>query len=557
MKRTIINSISVACMAMLLMNAGLFTSCTDLSEEVYSEIVSDDFTPSESDNLSFVVSGYTPFRLLFAGNSRWFDLQEETGNCLITGTRAGGGWDDGGRYKRHHFHDWTSEQPQFNTVWDKIYEGVSKCNQLIYQFESGAINVSSGKENILAELRALRAIYYYTLLDLFGNVPLVTDFNDLNLPTTTDRRTIFEFVEKEMLECIPNLLERDGLKNYARITQTVARGILMRIYLNAKVYIGQERYDDCIAQCNEIIGTGLFELQGYLAPFHYNNESSKENIFVIQCDDRYATGAQQFLKFFHNLATKVYQMTPSAWNGTYLSPQFLYSYQAGDKRKGWTWLQGEQKDPNGNTVFSYINDINDIYFAKEFAGYRPGKYTPRPGLAAGYTSNDVVVIRYAEVLYAKAECLLRKGGAGNETEAARLVSSVRSRAFDTEETATVDAEFLKGGSRYPWGIYVRERQGTDTQYVEEVYEPGDPLPDTITERQTGDDIELGGMLDEWLWEFAAEAQNRMHLIRFGAYTTKKWFNHRPNETMGTNITLFAIPQQKLNQNTNLSQNPGY
>lgn len=532
-------------------------SCTDLSEEVYSEITSENFKPTEKDLLSLTISGYTPFRLLFAGNSRWFDLQEETGNCMITATRSTGGWDDAGRYKRHHFHDWTSEQPQFLSTWDKAYEGISKCNQVMYQLESGEIPIESGTKETIAELRAVRAVYYYILMDLFGNVPLVVSFTDTGLPETTSRKDIFAFVEKELLECLPLLKEEKSLEYYGRVTQSVAHAILMRLYLNATVYIGQERYDDCIKQCN-ILMEKSFALEGYLDPFIPDNENSKENIFIIQCDEQYATGAAQFLKFFHNLSNQVYQMTPSAWNGSFVSPQFLYSYRKGDKRKDWTWLHGEQKDPTGKVIFSYYNDVNDMYYAKSFSGYRPGKYLPRIGLSAGYTDNDWVVIRYAEVLYSKAECLLRKGGAANEDEAARLVSMVRKRAFDKEEDATITADFLKASSNYPWGIYVRERQGVDdNDYVEEVYNAGDPLPATITERQTSDDIQFGGMLDEWLWEFAAEGQNRMHLIRFGAFTTKKWFNHRPNEKMGDKITLFAIPQKAIDKNNKLKQNPGY
>lgn len=532
-------------------------SCTNLDEDVYSELTSENFDPTENDLLALTISGYTPLRLLFAGNNRWLDLQEETGNCLITATRSTGGWDDGGMYKRNHFHDWTSELPQLKSTWDKVYEGISKCNQILYQIDSGFVPVASGKENTEAELKSLRAIYYYVLLDLFGNVPLVTSFSDISLPETTPRKKIFEFVEKELTESLPYLNSVDGTSSYARVTQSVARAILVRIYLNAKVYTGEERYDDCIEQCDELMKKSYL-LEGYLDPFKYNNENSKENIFVVQCDDKFATGSAQFLKFFHNLSSKVYQMTPQAWNGSFLSPQFYYSYRQGDLRKEWTWLQGEQKDPNGNVIFTYYNDVNDMYYAKPFSGYRPGKYLPRLGLAAGAMSNDWVVIRYAEVLYSKAECLLRKGGAGNEAEAARLVSLVRERSFKTKTEATITADFLKAPSNYPWGIYVREKQGVDANdYVEEVYTPGDPLPATITERQNSNDIQFGGMLDEWLWEFAMEGQNRMHLIRFGAFTTKKWFNHRPNDKMGENITLFAIPQHALDKNSLLKKNPGY
>lgn len=530
--------------------------CTNLDEEAFSELTPESFSPSEDDLLSFIISGYTPFRLMFAGNSRWFDLQEEPGNCIVTATRAGGGWDDAGRYKRNHFHTWTSEQPQFTTAWDKAYEGIAKCNLALYQIETGLILISdpAQKEALNSELKCLRAIYFYTLLDLFGNVPITTRYDDVELPVTTKRKDVFAFIEKEFLDNMSNLHPDNDMKYYGRITQPVARAILMRMYLNAKVYIGEEKFDQCITQCDEIMKHDYKLADNYLDPFIPTNENCKENIFIVQCDDQYAQGFAQFMKFFHALAAKVYQMTPQSWNGSFVSPQFLYSYRAGDLRKKMTWLQGEQKAPNGEVVFSYYNDIEDIYYAKEFAGYRPGKYLPKAGLSAGSLSNDWVVIRLAEVYYAKAECLLRKGGAANEEEAAKLVSKVRQRSFETPQQATITADFLKGSSTYPWGLYQRERK---EGYVEEIYVPGDPLPSTIVDRQNSNDIELGGMFDEWLWEFASEGQNRIHLIRYGAYTTKKWFNHTPNAALGQNATLFAIPHSAISKNNKLDQNTGY
>lgn len=539
-----------------LITSGLlvFKACVDLEEEVFSEILTEKFTPNEKDILAITISAYTPLRTVFAANNRWYDLQEETGNCIVTATRSTGGWDDGGIYKRNHFHDWNSELPFLNYTWVTCYSGIAKCNQILYQIESGELSLNEqNKTNAISELKSLRVVYYYVLLDLFGNIPLVTDFKDLSLPKTTKRTEIFNFIEKELLDNLKNLHPNNSMDYYARITQPVARAILMRIYLNSKVYTGKERYQNCIDQCNEILKIG-YQFEDYLDPFKPDNEKSKENIFVVLCDDKYATGAVQFLKSFHAGASKVYEMSPQAWNGSFVSPQFLYSYQEGDMRKQWTWLQGVQRNPKGDSIFTYYNDINDIYYAKVFSGYRAGKYLPKIGLSSGNLSNDWVIVRLAEVYYAKAECLLRLGGAANEKEAAELVSEVRKRSFTSEKTATIDANFLKGVSNYPWGIYQRDRQ---EEYVEEIYKPGDPLPETITERQIGDDIQFGGMMDEWLWEFAAEGHNRMVLIRFGAFTTKKWFNHRPNTEMGEKIIIFPIPQTERNKNNGLDQNPGY
>jgi hypothetical protein len=75
-----------------------------------------------------------------------------------------------------------------------------------------------------------------------------------------------------------------------------------------------------------------------------------------------------------------------------------------------------------------------------------------------------------------------------------------------------------------------------------------------TERQGGDDVKFGRFFDELGWEFAAEAHRRQDMIRFGVHQTKKWFNHSPQPQQRT---LFPIPQNELDKNTNLKQNPGY
>ena len=140
----------------------------------------------------------------------------------------------------------------------------------------------------------------------------------------------------------------------------------------------------------------------------------------------------------------------------------------------------------------------------------------------------------------KAEALLRKGDAG---AAAVLVSQVRARNFKgaASAKATVTGADLLKGSVYNYGWY-------DEDGVVKTMKGGTPVTNG------GADIKYGRFLDELRWEFAAEAKDRQMLIRFGVFTTKTWFNHVPN---GAYRTVFAIPQQRLNTNSKLKQNPGY
>jgi hypothetical protein len=165
-------------------------------------------------------------------------------------------------------------------------------------------------------------------------------------------------------------------------------------------------------------------------------------------------------------------------------------------------------------------------------GYRIGKYEYNYNTSNGSWGNDFAFLRYAEVLMSKAEALLRQGK--DEDVAAQLVSQIRARVFDDAAQATVTAADLKADTRIEYGTYDWENN---------IEEAGDKTP-----------VVLGGLYDEWGFEFACEAQRRTQMIRFGTYTTKNWFNHTP---AGNHVIIFPIPLEELQTNGNLKQNPGY
>ncbi len=107
-----------------------------------------------------------------------YDLQEVTTDEMVVPTR-GSDWDDGGNWRRLHLHSWTYEIGYVDGAWNFCYSGVNTANRLIYQFTS---LVSSGQvsqeaaDAYIAELQAVRGFFYWQLIDLYGNVPLVTDF---------------------------------------------------------------------------------------------------------------------------------------------------------------------------------------------------------------------------------------------------------------------------------------------------------------------------------------------------------------------------------------------
>jgi len=508
------------------------SACTKLDPETFSEIVEENITYKESDTSAIIAQAYSPLRPVMADWMGLFDLQEESADEIITPARPNG-WYDGGTYQRMHRHTWTSLQEQPSALWGRVYLGVVNANRAISLIESGELPVGAAKASLLAELKALRTYYYYILCDNFGNVPLITDYKDLSVPKQSKRQEVYDFMVKELNDNMAQLRESAGTGMYGRFNKWAAKTLLAKIYLNAQVYTGTAAFPQCLQQCNDIIqaagAVGYMLEPQYRDNFKTNNETSRELIFTIPYDDVNALGFIIHMKTLDPLSQQVFRMEAQPWGGNCAVPQFIDTYDAADTRLKDTWLQGPQKTPAGVEVIDYVKFVEGIEKSKSNEGYRIGKYEIKVG-AKGSLSNDFPVFRYADVLMMKAECLLR---AGQTAEAAALVTQVRQRAFasTTPAKATVTVADLQKGSSYQYGYWNNGQ---------------------ITELQGGADVTYGRFLDELGWEFAAEGHRRQDLIRFGIFTTKKWFQHRPN---GDNRKLFFIPQEEMNKNPNLIQNP--
>jgi hypothetical protein len=228
-------------------------------------------------------------------------------------------------------------------------------------------------------------------------------------------------------------------------------------------------------------------------------------------------------------------MAAQPWGGNCAVPQFIDTYDPDDTRMKDTWLQGPQYSAStGELILTYVKKVPSIDNTDFFDGYRIGKYEIKVG-ARGGLSVDYPVFRLSGIMMMKAESLLRTGKAD---EAAVIVTEVRKRAFATTNPAKaiVTGAQLQMGSSYKYGW-----QNPDG---------------TISDLQGGADIPYGRFLDELGWEFAAEGQRRQQLIRFGVYSRKIWFNHRPKND-GKPRTLFPIPQVEIDKNPNLQQNADY
>ncbi|QCR22280.1 RagB/SusD family nutrient uptake outer membrane protein [Pontibacter sp. SGAir0037] len=513
--------------------ASFISSCTDIEEEVFSEVLSTSFQPTERDIPVIIAPVYASFRSLMMGWQGYLDLQEESADAIITPARPNG-WYDGGTYLRMHQHVWTPLQWQPTNVWNSAYTSITSANRVLSQIEEGTLAIQSGKESLVAELKAARALAYYLLLDNHGRVPIVTNYKDTSLPKQSTRQELYDFVVKELTDAMP-LLSDDPANTYGQLNKWGVKVLLAKIYLNAGVYTGTPQWEKCIQECNDIISSNKYMLDAnYADVFSWTNHNSKEIIFAVPYDEIYGTQNQVHMKTLDPLSRFVYNMQAGPWGGNCAVPQFIDTYDPLDSRLTDTWIQGPQYHATtGAEVINYTKHVPSMAATQSNHGYRIGKYKIKPN-ATGALDNDYPMFRYADVLMMKAESLLRTGKAG---EAAELVTQVRQRAFKTNPAkAVVTGAELMEGSRYNYGYQAEDG--------------------SITEQQGGADIQYGRFLDELGWEFAAEAHRRQDIIRFGVFRTKKWFNHRPHNE-AQHKTLFPIPDAEINKNPNLTQNTSY
>lgn len=520
------------------------SSCTKLKDRNYTEINASQYTPSSADLGSLVGPAYSGWRnVLFSTNGLYW-VQELSGDEIVIPARPYG-WVDGGKWRELHEHKWTADHVSMQEMWSAAYSAITNCNRVIYQIETGLIPVDASlKESVLAELKVLRASYYYTLCDEFGNVPIVTKFDvpEGFLPEQNTRKQVYDFIVSEITAAIPNLGEENNNTTYGRFNNKwSAYALLARMYLNAQVYAGTAEWDKCLEACNAIINSGKYQLEGKQRDvFKTVNEGSKEIVYAIPFDETYTGGFYLSLYTMCPQNQQTYNSQNGGWGGVCAIPQFIDSYDPQDDRLTGGWIQGQQYSSSGQPLecaygtvvgqpLKVLNEVPGVDSSQEIHGFRLAKYEFRQGMRTSL-SNDVPLFRYTDVLMMKAECLLRKGDANG---AAAIVTEVRARSFAANPAkATVTAAQLTGPSVYDYGL--RNTHATT--------------------HEGGGGFQYGGFLDELGWEFAMEGRRRTDLIRFGAYSTKSWLSHSPSDPKRI---LMPIPQQELNKNPKLKQNDGY
>ena len=488
------------------------------------------------------VGGYVDSQGLQGTGRGIYDLNTFTTDETIMPTR-GGDWYDGGFWQGLYLHRWGVNNEAIYATWEYLYRTVILCNGSLERIQDFA--EKHPEENVadcVAEVRALRAMFYYYIMDLFGSVPLIEKSDPAVEDIVQEKRSkVFNFIVKELTES-SSILSKERSNQpgvyYGRMTQPVVWFLLAKLALNAEVYTdddwtdgsrpdGKSIFFEVEGQrlnawqtvnyyCEKITAAGYTLEKDYTANFAVFNESSEENIFVIPMSKTLYTN--QFIYLFrsrHYNHAKAYGL--SGENGSSATKEVLetfgYDTPQVDARFDYCYFAGPVKDLEGNQIllddgvtplvyepWNVALDVSGKPYEKT-AGARMKKYeVDKTGLKDGkLLDNDIVLFRYADVLLMQSEAKVRNGENGDAE-----LNLVRSRVGMVPRTATLE-----------------------------------------------------NLLDERMMELAWEGWRRQDMIRFGVFTRS--YSCRPQLPGEENgyTTVFPIPEKVIDMNPQLHQHKGY
>jgi hypothetical protein len=450
----------------------IINSCTDLQEQILDETTGGSLvTPENLDNL--VAPAWGTLRQLYGRDFVWGLQTIPSDECMFP-TR-GNDWDDGGVWRALHLHTWTPKHARIKGTWDDLMTGIARANysmQLIRGFEE-----TDAIKEYMTELRLLRAIYNYYIIDLYGQLP-IRDYAEIDYsikPTVLTRSEAFDYIVQEINEIMPELKGKYDVP-YGRMNKDIATMLLAKLYLNKEVYTGTPDWDNCISNCETLINSGRYALMSnYWDIFSVNNDqffnNSSEAIFNVIYNDNEDLGYDANTLF--HLNSLHYQQTfgyYSPYNGSVMPPDFVLRFDtANDPRfqsdlvpnlgTNRGILLGLQKQPNGDTIIDATTGLQVSYtldcpiYAGRLQGARVLKYEPKvPTDEVNRIAYDFVVWRIADVYLMLSEAKIRKGQSGDEE-----LNAVRNiRGLSSISGATLDDILNERGFELYWEGHRRQ-----------------------------------------------------------------------------------------------------
>ena len=558
-------------------------SCTDLSENLYNQVDSNNYYNTEMDVIRAV---FRPFEHAYWSVQPRHVLQELTADQVAT-WKKDDWWEDGGKWSRLHYHNWTIEEEYFKTEWEACFQGIMQCNYImddLTTLDCESLGMTQEKFDALAsQCRTLRAWFYLRLLDEFRNVPLAVSSDvTKNTDTNVSPQTLFDFIETELLECIDLLPVKTGADgnglDQGQWTKAAAAALLVRLYLNAEVYVGTPRYDDCAYYAKAIINReyGSYDIEAtWDKVFDWDNENSKEILFGFP-------SSKGFIHYVY--AGDTFWWTVPARQVSYYFDDVKAMSVNGDHNCKYRLAPSLAPDgkPYTTTLGRPVAKMKEYPEDYRLKMYRNLGNSTREGMMLygylEYTENGVTKkVSSPEGGY---DLYLRDAVAQfkdtpPEEAPSSLVSDmlhgdhnsgwgyVKYPFYTDEDEGQLEADWveirlpeiyyslaeceLRSGNVSEAGKllnYVRKRNYPTEVVDQYLYQPEGPV--VLDEQE---------LLDEWGREFLAEGRRRTDLIRFGVFGGGDWWDKEADADAHTEI--FPLHRDVLNANPKLQQNEGY
>ena len=522
---------------------GITASCTDLDVDVKSKYTEDPNDPVAIEGKMSDV--YYSFRQALGNN---YNRVQTFSSDEATGVSFGTDYFDKGENIHPSIHNFMSGDDPAN-YWTDLASGITKCNKIIEEFKE--------TPKVAAPARLMRAFYHFILMDSYGDVPVLDHLPaDNEAVVRSPRKEVAEFIEKEVKECLPDLSDKNDASTYGKPNKWMAEALLVKLYINWGVYTcgdvtkydvattKNSKLDECVKYCDDIIGSGLFNLNDpYRKKFMFDNGPQiKDFIYAMPYDKVSAQGLlygryRAFRRIDDGDTQGYYggKMGKSCAGICAMNPEFadLFCLEGDDRNdavlKGKVFIHdaitGEETDK------PYIYKGTQLELTKTITlqegglatlncgatpdgwrqGYRSIKFYPNPNEYSAYNryqSNDVPIFRFADIILTKAEAIKRGATATNGDTPQSLFNQIRS--------------------------YVHA-----------------PLLDH--------DPSLQEILDERGREFFDENWRRNDMIRFGTFESEYGFHKHsnPDARFDKPCRILPVPDDILKENTNWEQNPGY
>ena len=438
---------------------------------------------------------------------------------------------------------WDANDAWVSDMYYRIYYNIALCNEFLRNANAASF---TGEDEVKmkeykAEVRFMRALFYYHALDLYRNIPMVTENDPVGsfIPPRYTPQQTFDYIESELKDCVNDLLPASTCP-YGQASQGAAYTLLAKLYLNSEVYTGVAKYAECKEACEQVMNMGYSLESDYSKLFNADNDKrTNEIIFALPVSATHTVswGSSTYM-VCGQLSMSNANQTPgdfgatSGWSEFRLRPEFVDKFEESD-----IYSQGEDAKGDVRAKFFTNGQSKDVTsMTDETAGYLSEKWSNKKddGTDASNTANDGAetdypLFRLSDVYLMYAECVARiKGTSWDDWNG----------GTDASDPAVIASR--KKGAIY-WINLVRERAGAS---------------DVWSSNFADDNALLQFILDERARELYHEGYRRTDLIRFGQFTTNKYIwqwkgGTHDGQAVDSKYNIYPIPNTELTANPNL------